>query len=30
VDDTLRQIMCFLLAKSGLCPDAVDDPQAFA
>jgi hypothetical protein len=26
----MRQIMCLLLAKSSLCPDAFDDPQAFA
>jgi len=26
----MRQIISFLLAKSGLCSDALDDPEAFA
>jgi hypothetical protein len=30
VDDLMRQIISFLLAKSGLCSDALDDPEAFA
>jgi hypothetical protein len=30
VDDAMRQIMGFRFANSGLCPDAVDDPQPFA
>jgi hypothetical protein len=30
VHNTMREIMGVLFAKSGLCSDAIDDPQPFA